>query len=71
MRWMVLSGVALITACANSPPIDNPSAPGAMRPASEERMEARQLELAEADCASQGKHAVARRDEGITVYDCQ
>jgi hypothetical protein len=33
--------------------------------------EARALELAEADCARQGKHAVSQRaEEGETLYDC-
>jgi hypothetical protein len=32
--------------------------------------EARALELAEADCARQGKHAVSQRAEGETLYDC-
>jgi hypothetical protein len=36
----------------------------------DQRREARALELAEADCATQGKHAVARRAEGETFYDC-
>jgi hypothetical protein len=70
MKWTALAGLALIAGCVNSQPIDNPSAPGEIRPASDERIEARQLEQAEADCAAQGKHAVARREEGLTVYDC-
>ena len=65
---MVCAG--FLAACANSLPMDNPSSPNAMRPQSEEAMEARQLERAEADCASQGKHAEAKRVEGQTVYDC-
>jgi hypothetical protein len=36
----------------------------------DERREARALELAESDCASQGKHADAGRVEGLTVYNC-
>jgi hypothetical protein len=36
----------------------------------DERREARALEEAQANCAKQGKHAVARRDEGETLYDC-
>jgi hypothetical protein len=32
--------------------------------------EARALEQAEADCARQGKHAVSKRVEGETIYDC-
>jgi hypothetical protein len=41
-----------------------------MRPDVDERREARALEQAEAECARQGKHAVAQRVEGETVYDC-
>ena len=70
MRWTVLLCTAVVAGCINSPPVDNPSAPGELRPAGQDRTEARQLEIAEADCAKQGKHAVARRDDGITLYDC-
>ncbi|HUA89518.1 MAG TPA: hypothetical protein VL994_08790 [Steroidobacteraceae bacterium] len=70
MRWLTFACIMVVVGCVNSPPIDNPSAPGEIRPASDERVEARQLERAEADCAAQGKHAVARRDDGVTVYDC-
>ena len=70
MQWGFLIFIGLLAACANSPPMDNPSSPNAMRPQSEAAMEARQLERAEADCASQGKHAEAKRVEGETVYDC-
>ncbi len=70
MRCFALLGLCVMAGCVNSPPMDNPSSPGEIRPASEDRVEARQLERAEADCAAQGKHAVARRDEGVTVYDC-
>jgi hypothetical protein len=70
MKWTALAGLVVIAGCVNSPPIDNPSAPGEIRPASDERIEARQLEQAEADCTAQGKHAVARREEGLTLYDC-
>ena len=52
------------------PPLDNPSAPGAMRPDVDQRREARALEEAEAECAKQGKHAVSARVEGETMYDC-
>jgi hypothetical protein len=41
-----------------------------MRPEVDQRREARALEEAEADCAKQGKHAVAARVEGETMYDC-
>jgi putative hemolysin len=70
MKWMVSACMALIVGCANSPPPDNPSAPGAGNPRVDERREARALEQAEANCASQGKRAVARREEGETLYDC-
>jgi hypothetical protein len=59
-----------IVACAGGPPLENPSAPGAMRPDVDERREARALEQAESDCASQGKHAVSQRVEGETIYSC-
>ena len=45
--------------------------PGSFRPAGEQRGEARSLELAEADCAKQGKHAEAGRVDGDTVYTCK
>lgn len=70
MRWTAIACTALMVACANSPSAYNPSAPGTGQPATDERREARALEQAEADCAKQGKHAVARREEGQTVYDC-
>jgi hypothetical protein len=70
MKWMVLGYAGLVVACANSPPVDNRSSPGAGQPAADERREARALERAESDCASQGKHAEASRVEGQTVYTC-
>ena len=70
MKWTALACAVLIAGCANSPPVDNRSAPGAGQPAVDEKREARALEQAEANCASQGKHAEARRVEGATVYDC-
>jgi hypothetical protein len=70
MNWTTVVGIALVAGCANSPALDNPSAPGAGRPGVDQRREARALEQAEADCASQGKRAVARREEGETFYDC-
>jgi putative hemolysin len=71
MKLLAVALVATLTACTNSPPVDNPSAPGSFRPATEQRGEARSLELAEADCAKQGKHAEASRVEGDTVYTCK
>jgi hypothetical protein len=70
MRWTALVAAGILAGCINSVPIDNPSSPNEIRPSGQDRTEARQLEVAEADCAKQGKHAVARRDDGITVYDC-
>jgi hypothetical protein len=70
MKCMVLCCATLIAGCANSPPVDNRSAPGAGQPAVDDRREARALEQAESDCASKGKHAEAKRAEGATMYDC-
>jgi len=70
MKFLTVALLGLLGACSNSPPVDNPSAPGAFRPGSEEHSEARALELAEADCAKQGKHAQANRVDGETVYTC-
>jgi hypothetical protein len=50
----------------SGPPLDNPTA----SPRAEQRGEARALEEAESECASQGKHAEAQRVEGETVYKC-
>ena len=70
MNWSAVVCTALVAGCANSPPLDNPSAPGAGRPGVDQRREARALEQAETECARQGKRAVARRQEGETFYDC-
>jgi hypothetical protein len=70
MKWFALGSVTLLMGCVNSLPVDNPSAPGSFRPGAEQRSEARALEKAEADCASQGKHAQAKRVDGATVYEC-
>jgi hypothetical protein len=73
MKWIAVGLVSVVSACVNSAPMDNPSAPGSFRPGTEQLSEARALELAEADCVAQGqgKHAVARRVEGDTLYECQ
>ncbi len=71
MKFLAVALVGMLTACTNSPPVDNPSAPGSFRPATEERNEARALEAAEADCVKQGKHAEASRVDGDTVYTCK
>ena len=70
MKWLVFGCATLVTACANFPPTDNRSFPGAGQTAVDERREARALELAETDCASQGKHVDTGRVEGVTVYHC-
>jgi hypothetical protein len=70
VKLMALVCSTLMVACAGGPPLDNPSAPGSMRPDVDERHEARALEQAESDCATQGKHAVSQRVEGETMYSC-
>lgn len=70
MKPVVLACAILLAACAGGPPLDNPSAPGAMRPDVDQRREARALEQAEGDCAKQGKHAVSERVDGETLYHC-
>ena len=61
---------AVGSGCANSPPPDNPSGPGAFNPRVDERREARALEQAEMNCVAQGKRAEAQRVEGDTIYTC-
>ena len=70
MKWTLLAAAACAVGCVNAPPVENPSAPAEFRSASEERAEARALEQAEAECASQEKQAEAHRIEGETVYTC-
>ena len=82
MKWrMFFSPVippavlALVLAgCAGSPQLAYESAPDPVTeggPAdSVDSGEARALEQAESDCARQGKHAVSKRVEGETIYDC-
>ncbi|HTC14228.1 MAG TPA: hypothetical protein VK695_00350 [Steroidobacteraceae bacterium] len=66
MRWTALVSTIVFAGCANAPAPDNPA--GSAR--SQDRNEARALEQAEADCAKQGKHAVAKRVDGESIYDC-
>lgn len=67
MKALLLACATLIVGCTLAPPAqDNPTA----SPRSEQRRETRGLEQAEADCAAQGKHAVAERSEGETLYHC-
>jgi len=70
MKLTAWACATFLVACAGGPPLDNPSAPGAMRPDVDERREARALEQAETECTRQGKHAVSQRVEGETVYYC-
>jgi len=70
MKWTLLAAAACAVGCVNAPPVENPSAPTAFRSASEEQVEARELEQAEAECANQEKHAEAHRIEGETVFTC-
>jgi hypothetical protein len=69
-KWIAVALAAGVGACANTPPPDNPSSPNSFRPEAEQQSEARALERAEADCVAQGKHAVAKRVDGETLYDC-
>jgi hypothetical protein len=79
MRWMALCCAAVIAGCANGPPMSYSSAPDPMdanggfqyQGDAADPDEARALEQAESDCASQGKHAVSKRVEGETIYDCK
>lgn len=65
---LLLSGWAALTGgcVTGAPPLDNPTS----SPRAQRRSEARALEQAEAECAAQGKHAVAERTEGETLYHC-
>jgi hypothetical protein len=70
VKVLVAGFALLVVGCAIGigapPPLDNPTS----SPRAEERNEARALEQAERDCAAQGKHAVAERSEGETLYHC-
>jgi hypothetical protein len=75
MKWLPffcrVVPIAVLAACAGSPQLAYESAPGETTESSAvDSGEARALEQAETDCARQHKHAVAQRDEGETVYDC-
>ena len=70
MKLVALACATLVAGCANFPPSDNRSFPGAGQPAVDERRESRALELAESDCVSEGKHVDAGRADGQTVYNC-
>jgi hypothetical protein len=78
MKWTMVSvcAAAVVAACAYAPPpVEMPSAPppvqaGVAPGEAQQQSEAQALEQAEAKCATEGKHAVARRVEDVTVYDC-
>ena len=65
--------LAAVAACAGAPQLAYQSAPEPMQQGDAvDPGEAQALERAESECARQGgKHAVARRVEGQTFYDCE
>ena len=66
--WLAVPLVA--GGCATGPPADNPSAPRPPRSDAQQKIEARELEQAQAKCAQEGKTAVASRVENSTVFTC-
>ena len=72
MRFVALCCIAALATvgCATAPPVDNPSAPLPPRSDAQQKLEARQLQQAEAKCVAEGKKAIARRVENSTVYEC-
>jgi hypothetical protein len=76
---MALSCAVVIVGCASGTAVNYSAGPdpgdanGGFQYQSDgvDSDEARALEQAESDCASQGKHAVSSRVEGETVYDCR
>ena len=66
--WLAVLLVA--GGCATGPPADNPSAPRPPRSDAQQKIEARELEQAQAKCAQEGKTAVASRVENSTVFNC-
>jgi hypothetical protein len=73
---LMVCAAGAFAGCAYAPPpAQVPSAPavtpaGVPAPEAERQGEAQALEQAESKCVSGGQHAVARRVEGTTVYDC-
>jgi hypothetical protein len=67
MRLITLGCAATILGCVNAPAPDDPAASAR----AQQRIEARELEQAQVECARQGKHAVATRAEGETLYACE
>ena len=71
MKWMASLCTILLVACAGGPQIGYQSAPDAPQSGDGgDPAEARALEQAESDCARQDQHAVSKRIEGETLYDC-
>lgn len=72
MKMITSLCLAVVAACAGEPQIAYESAPAAaQQPDAVDPGEAQALEQAEAECARQGKHAVAQRVEGETIYNCE
>ena len=72
MRVITSLCLAAVAACTGGPQLAYESAPAAMQQGDAvDPGEAQALERAESECARQGKHAVARRVEGETIYDCE
>jgi hypothetical protein len=67
MRLITLGCAAAIVGCVNAPAPDDPAASAR----AQQRIEARELEQAQAMCAREGKRAVAMRAEGETLYNCE
>jgi hypothetical protein len=73
VRWGTLCCASLVAACAGGPQINyesTPPDPMTTDTANDNSGDAAALEQAERDCRRDGKHAVAQRIEGETVYDC-
>jgi hypothetical protein len=67
MRRITFACAAAIVGCVNAPAPDDPAASAR----AQQRIEARELLEAQTACARQGKHAVATRVEGETIYECE
>jgi hypothetical protein len=72
MKVIMSLCLTAVAACAGGPQLAYQSAPEPMQQGDAvDPGEAQALEQAESECARQGKHAVARRVEGETFYDCE
>jgi hypothetical protein len=72
LRWATLCCAAVVVGCAGGAQINYESAPPDTMAGdvAEDTGDAAGLEQAEGECRRQGKHAVAQRVEGETVYNC-